>query len=235
MIQIKIHNKHFQFDDNEFDNLVNHTSESTYILRWKLDEHDHPYYVNKNKKVIYLIDKIMNKDCKNNLHFVDGNKYNYQKHNIRLDVETEQEKTVLNYNSKQNKNTNKRKRKYNAIKLPDEIDESKIPKYIYYCKEMYNKEKELYREFFRIEKHPNLKKQKCLSSSKSQKISLQEKLEETIEMLKKLDNNENITSKENVFATGIRLKNNEEFILDYRNKEKNKRYNLKQKCKKKFK
>jgi hypothetical protein len=47
-------------------------------------------------------------------------------------------------------------------------------KYVVYYKECYNKEKELYREFFKIEKHPKL--DKPWISSKSNKISLMDKL-----------------------------------------------------------
>ena len=50
------------------------------------------------------------------------------------------------------KDNSKRNRKSNAIKLPDGITENMIPKYVVYYKECYNKEKKLYREFFKIEK-----------------------------------------------------------------------------------
>jgi len=86
-----------------------------------------------------------------------------------------------------NKKKNKRNRKKNAIKLPPQITQDMIPKYVYYCKECYNKEKKLYREFFRIEKHPNMTK-KCISGSKSRKISINDKLQQIIYILQKLDN-----------------------------------------------
>lgn len=95
--------------------------------------------------------------------------------------------------STQNKNCDKRNRKYNAQNLPPEISKMQIPKYCYYCSEVMNKGKpnQYIREFFRIEKHPNLKK-KCVSTSKSTKISIINKLKEAIELLKKLDNNKSI-------------------------------------------
>ena len=55
------------------------------------------------------------------------------------------------------KDDSKRSRKSTAVKLPQEINESMIPKYVVYYKECYNKEKMLFREFFKIEKHPFVK------------------------------------------------------------------------------
>lgn len=79
----------------------------------------------------------------------------------------------------------KRERQYQARELPDGITHEMMPKYVNYNKECYNKEKELYREFFRIENHPNL--DKIWSSSKSNKISIQDKLNETIMVLEQLN------------------------------------------------
>ena len=85
----------------------------------------------------------------------------------------------------------KRVRKCNAIELPVDISENTIPKYVVYYKECYNKEKMLFREFFKIEKHPKLiKYKKYLTSSKSKKITIVEKLEQIKLILKKIENNE---------------------------------------------
>ena len=51
-----------------------------------------------------------------------------------------------------------------------------MKKYIVYYNECYNKEKGLYREFFKIEKHPKL--EKPWIGSKSNKISILDKLKE---------------------------------------------------------
>ena len=88
--------------------------------------------------------------------------------------------------SEQNKNTGKRERKYNAQQLPDCLKQSDMPKFITYNKEIYNKKTGATREFFRIEKHPKYVGQ--WSTSKSNKISIQEKLEEAKKYLKILDN-----------------------------------------------
>jgi hypothetical protein len=85
----------------------------------------------------------------------------------------------------------KRVRKCNAIELPVDISENIIPKYVVYYKECYNKEKMLFREFFKIEKHPKLINYKRhLTSSKSKKITIVEKLEQIKLILKKIENDE---------------------------------------------
>ena len=82
--------------------------------------------------------------------------------------------------SEQNMNTDKRVRKYNAKELPEGISPENIPKWVTYNKEVYNKETGATREFFRIEKHPRMKD---WASSKSNKVSIQDKLAETYKKL----------------------------------------------------
>jgi hypothetical protein len=82
----------------------------------------------------------------------------------------------------------KRIRKHNAIKLPDTLLHLSIPKYINYYKECYNIEQKLYREYFKIEKHPCQIKNKTYISSKSNKITIVEKLNQIIKILGDLDN-----------------------------------------------
>lgn len=84
----------------------------------------------------------------------------------------------------------KRIRKHNAIKLPDILSHLSIPKYINYYKECYNIEKKLYREYFKIEKHPCQISNKTYISSKSNKISITEKLTQIIKILGELDTND---------------------------------------------
>ena len=86
-----------------------------------------------------------------------------------------------------NKQEFKRERKYNAIKLPEDLNQHMLPKYVGYYKECYNVQKKLYREFFKIEKHPNMVKHKVYVSSKSNKLTLLEKLEQIKKILLKLD------------------------------------------------
>ena len=65
-----------------------------------------------------------------------------------------------------------------------------IPKYINYYNECYNNEKKLYREYFKIEKHPYQEKNKTYISSKSNKISIIEKLNQIKKILNELNAND---------------------------------------------
>jgi S-adenosylmethionine:tRNA-ribosyltransferase-isomerase (queuine synthetase) len=101
----------------------------------------------------------------------------------------------------------KRERKHNAIKLPENLDQTMIPKYVGYYKECYNYEKKLYREFFKIEKHPLQKKNKVYISSKSNKLTILEKLEQIKKILEDLNNNG-----EKIENNGEKIENNGEKI-----------------------
>ena len=118
----------------------------------------------------------------------------------------------------------KRERKHNAIKLPIELKQELIPKYVTYYKECYNIEKKLYREFFKIEKHPNMIKNKVYISSKSNKINILEKLEEINKILEKLNKNNN--NEENNIKN-----NNEENNIKNNNGENNNGENIENKIK----
>ena len=136
----------------------------------------------------------------------------------------------------------KRERKHNAIKLPESIIQEAIPKYVTYYKECYNIQKKLYREFFKIEKHPKMVKGKLYVSSKSNKVHILEKLEEIKKILEKLNNvgeNENSEKNEDneiqieneiTLPKYISLKNHEKdfnkYYLIYDKKTNNKRISL---------
>lgn len=87
--------------------------------------------------------------------------------------------------SEQNSNTDKRVRKYNAKPLPPGITQEDLPKFVVYYHEWLDKEKTRSREYFKIEKHP--KQEKIWISSKSNKISIHEKLQNTIDKLKEIE------------------------------------------------
>ena len=112
---------------------------------------------------------------------IDQDPLNNTFENLRLASQKEQQE-----NSNGIKEGTKRARKTNARELPNGITQEMIPKYVYYCKECYNKEKQLYREFFRIEKHPNMKT-KQIAGSKSMKLSISDKLEQIKEKLAALN------------------------------------------------
>jgi len=86
----------------------------------------------------------------------------------------------------------KRARKHNARPLPNGFTQEMLPKYVVYYKECYNKEKQSYREFFKIEKHPKLIGKTPILGSKSAKLSLQDKLTMIKEKLKALDKKEEL-------------------------------------------
>jgi hypothetical protein len=87
--------------------------------------------------------------------------------------------------SLQNSNTDKRNRKYNAKPLPNGLKQSDLPKYIVYYHEILNKETGSSREYFKIEKHPKL--DKIWIGTKSNKISIQDKLKVAKEKLNELN------------------------------------------------
>jgi hypothetical protein len=107
--------------------------------------------------------------------------------------------------SLQNSNRDKLQRKYNAQELPSGITHSMLPKYVYYCSEIMNKNtpSEYVRDYFRIEKHPKLAK-KCISSSKSTRVNIMDKLIEIKSKLYNLDHD--IVEEETIFPKYIRLK-----------------------------
>ena len=70
----------------------------------------------------------------------------------------------------------KRARKCTAKKLPSGITQDMMKKYVVYYHEYLNPEKTRSREFFKIEKHPKL--EKIWIGTKSNKISLKEKLDQ---------------------------------------------------------
>lgn len=130
--------------------------------------------------------------------------------------------------STQNINTGKRKRKYNAKELPKEIKQSDLPKYVVYYKECYNKKDNKWREFFKIEKHNKL--EKPWATSKSNKISITEKLEQAKNKLHKLesgiltDSDDDQIKLPKYITTKI-IKNKNHLVFDRRCD--NIRYNLK--------
>ena len=87
--------------------------------------------------------------------------------------------------SEQNANTDKRNRKYNARELPDEIKHEKLPKYVTYNVEWLDKEKEKFRNCFKIEKHPKL--EKIWIGTKSMNVSITEKLKQVRDKIAEID------------------------------------------------
>ena len=177
------------------------------------------------KKQIYLHSFVI-KNMNPNDERINDKKYSID-HINRIRLDNRRVNLRWATQSIQNSNQNKRNRKKTAKPLPEEITQDMIPKYVYYCKECYNKEKQLFREFFRIEKHP--KQEKTISSSKSSKLTILEKLEKIKEKLYNLDNNIVVKRELPPYYTIQNFRNAPHLTFDRRINDK--RYNLKMKMK----
>jgi hypothetical protein len=102
---------------------------------------------------------------------LDRNPMNNRYDNLRVATMQEQQK-----NSKGTADDGtKRERKHNARALPAGITQDMMKKYVVYYHEWLNKEHTRSREFFKVETHPKL--EKPWMTSKSEKVSLLQKLE----------------------------------------------------------
>jgi len=101
--------------------------------------------------------------------------------NLRIATREEQEQ-----NSKGIKPGTKRGRKHNAQELPYGITQDMIKKYVVYYKDYADKEKTRLREYFRVDSHPKL--DKLWSTTKSGKVTIQEKLLQANKVVDDLEN-----------------------------------------------
>lgn len=217
---------YFKFDINLLDKVLNayegkrhvwHSDKNGYVKTTYIDSDGIKINRYLHQHLMNYYGNGLNKNTKTIDH-INRDKLDNRLENLRLATQSEQ-----------NINTDKRNRKYNAKDLPDGLTQDMIPKYVVYYNECYNKEKDLYRDFFKIEKHPKYDGTIC--SSKSNKVSIHDKLKEIKDYLKKIDDNNNVIKETSRLPTGIRhkiLDNKEELILDY--KIDNVRYGLKMKC-----
>ena len=83
----------------------------------------------------------------------------------------------------------KKARKCTAKSLPLGITQEMMKKYVIYYHEYLNPEKTRSREFFKIEKHPKL--EKIWIGTKSNKVSLQEKLKQANKVVEDLELDKN--------------------------------------------
>jgi hypothetical protein len=113
---------------------------------------------------------------------IDQDPLNNTWENLRIATRKEQEQ-----NSKGIKPGTKRERKLTAQNLPDGITQDMLKKYVVYYKDYADKDKKILREYFRVEKHPKL--DKLWSTTKSNKITIQEKLAQANKVVDDLENN----------------------------------------------
>lgn len=111
---------------------------------------------------------------------IDRDPLNNSIENLRLANRKEQEQ-----NSKGIMQNTKRERQSIARQLPEGITQDMLRKYVVYYYNIYNKEKNKSREYFRVEGHP--KQIKCWETSKSGKITIFEKLTSANNKVEELD------------------------------------------------
>jgi hypothetical protein len=137
---------------------------------------------------IYIHQIIMNcygngKGTKNvSVDHIDQDPLNNTLENLRVASRKEQEE-----NSKGIKEGTKKERKHNAKDLPQGISQDMMKKYVVYYHEWLDKEHTKQREFFKVEKHPKL--DKSWTTTKSEKVTIQEKLNQANKVVEDLDNN----------------------------------------------
>jgi len=112
---------------------------------------------------------------------IDQDPLNNSLENLRIATREDQEQ-----NSKGIKEETKRERKHNAKDLPEGITQDMMKKYVVYYQEWLDKEHTKQREFFKVEKHPKL--DKPWTTSKSEKVSIQEKLQQANKVVDDLKN-----------------------------------------------
>ena len=81
--------------------------------------------------------------------------------------------------------TKKRNRKHSAQALPQGLEHHMMKKYVVYYREWIDKSHTKEREYFKIEKHPDLPK--SWTSSKSSKIKILDKLEQANKIVDDLE------------------------------------------------
>ena len=112
---------------------------------------------------------------------IDRNQLNNSYNNLRIATFEEQHS-----NCKGILPGTKRERKHNAKNLPEGITQDMMKKYVVYYHEFLNPEQTRTREFFKVEKHPKL--DKIWIGTKSNKVSIKEKLVQANKVVDDLEN-----------------------------------------------
>ena len=99
-------------------------------------------------------------------------------------MENKEEEQTNTNKIEETETSKKRARKCTAKTLPLGLTQEMMKKYVVYYHEYLNPEKTRSREFFKIEKHPKL--EKIWIGTKSNKVSLQEKLKQANKVVEEL-------------------------------------------------
>jgi len=152
---------------------------------------------------------------------IDRNPLNNAISNLRIVNRLEQESNKIGMLP----NT-KRARNHNAVKLPEGITQDMMRKYVVYYKNWLDREKGKFREYFCVEKHPNLEKQ--WKSTSCADVSIFEKLKQANLVAENLE--KGIYPTPNIrelpkHISIVNFRNKEHLVFDKRHNEK--RMNLK--------
>ena len=213
-----------KLDESSYQKILDYEKQNDCKITWYLQINGYIAGHITSDKVIFMHQLIMN--CYGNgkgtktisVDHIDMDPTNNMMENLRIATRDEQEQ-----NSKGIKKGTKCARKHNAKSLPDGLTQAMMKKYVVYYNECYNKEQKLYREFFKIETHPKL--DKIWISSKSNKISIMEKLAATNKVVDDLEN-DIYPESDNTLPKYITLKNEKDkMYLIFDKREDNKRFN----------
>ena len=170
-----------------YDIILNYEKNVGYKLSWYLTAEKYIQTTLRDKKIYYIHQIIM--DCYGNgrgtknisVDHIDRDPLNNTLENLRIASDETQQQ-----NKKGSLAGTKRERKHNAIDLPIGITQDIMRKYVVYYHEWLDKDKTKEREFFKVESHPKLKD--VWFSSKSNKVSIQEKLNQANKVVDDLEN-----------------------------------------------
>ena len=170
-----------------YDIILNYEKNVGYKLTWYLTAEKYIQTKLRDKKMYFIHQIIM--DCYGNgkgtkiisVDHIDRDPLNNTLENLRIASDETQQQ-----NKKGSLAGTKRERKHNAIDLPSGITQDMMRKYVVYYHEWLDKDKTKEREFFKVESHPKLKD--VWFSSKSNKVSIQEKLNQANKVVDDLEN-----------------------------------------------
>jgi hypothetical protein len=108
--------------------------------------------------------------------------YSYK---LKIMSEVQEKDNNNNNNNNESSFTKKRNRKHSAQSLPNGLEHHMMKKYVVYYREWIDRSHTKEREYFKIEKHPDLSK--SWTSSKSSKVKLTDKLAEANKVIDDLE------------------------------------------------